>query len=49
MKKGINAFKKTAKHKRRKAKTQGDVVSHRSKKDLPRSHPYSEADLSPSR
>ena len=49
MKKPGNAFKKAAKHTRRKAKGKGDVVSHRSKKHVPRNHPYSEANLSPDR
>ena len=49
MKKPGNAFKKGGKHQSRKAKANGDVVSHRSKKQLPRNHPYSEANLSPSR
>ena len=54
MKKPGNAFKKTAKHTTRKvkagkAKAKGDVVSHRSKKHVPRNHPYSEVNLSPDR
>jgi hypothetical protein len=49
MKKAASAFKKTGKHKSRKAKAKGDVVSHRSKKHVPRNHPYSEAKLSPDR
>ena len=49
MKKAISAFKKGGKHAGRKGKVKGDVVSHRPKKKLPRNHPYSEANLSPSR
>jgi hypothetical protein len=49
MKKPGNPFKKSAKHTGRKARTKGEVVSHRSKKHVPRNHPYSEATLSPQR
>lgn len=51
MKKTSTTFKKAGKHTSRKAKakSQGDVISHRSKKHVPRNHPYSEARLSPDR
>ena len=49
MKKAVSAFKKPGKHTGRKAKAKGEVVSHRPKKKLPRNHPFSEANLSPSR
>ena len=49
MKKAASAFKKPGKHTSRKAKAKGEVVSHRSKKKLPRNHPTSAANLSPSR
>ena len=51
MKKGSTTFKKRNRHLNRKARagSKGDVVSHRSKKHHSRNHPYSEANLSPSR
>jgi len=49
MKKHGSSFKKAPKHNSRKAKGKGEVVSHRSKKHVPRNHPYSEANLSPQR
>lgn len=49
MKKARTTFKKTGRHAGRKAKAKGDVISHRSKKHVPRNHPYSEANLSPDR
>lgn len=49
MKKPGSTFKKKAKHAGRKARSKGEVVSHRSKKHVPRNHPYSEANLSPER
>ena len=49
MKKATNTFKKGRKHAGRKAKAKNEVVSHRSKKHVPRNHPYPEAKLSPDR